>query len=713
MSSPWRHLKAAGSSLLAAAGHAGHALAGPYSVRSDQILPPGFYEWRAAAGDAPYIRIECDGVQIAAAVARAGIAEGVLEAPGGRPLITSAGVSLALRPLTDAALAARALMLTANRRTIFMRWRRQGRLAAARALIEAGKGGALEDYETWVAAYETPQLDRQTISAWAARLADPPMISVVTPVYETPQDYLAACLASVRDQAYPHWEHCLVDDASPGDTAFVQLQTAASADARVRVTRRSLNGGIAAATTDALAMARGAWIAFLDHDDTLSTDALALAAAAIAANPAARILYTDEDKIDENGARSEPYMKGGWNPSLFAVQNYLNHLTLVRRDLIDDAGGLRPGFEGSQDYDLLLRCAARVQPNQIVHIPAVAYHWRFARAGRNFSLRQAEKTHASMRRAFEDNTTAGALLEPATDGLPYPRLRSPSPSPAPLVSLVIPSRDAAELLAQCIATLRANAGWDDVEFIVMDNDSRAPDAVALLAQLQNEGKARVAPYPGAFNFSAINNDGARLARGAILGFVNNDIEAQSANWLAEMLRWFSDPKIAAVGPKLLYPDGRIQHAGLVTGVAGGAGHLYKYREGGDPGPFAHLARARDVSALTGACLLVRADAFRAVGGFDETAFPVAFNDVDLCLKLRAAGHRLLWTPDAVLIHHESASRGADNADAARRARLAAEKAALRARWPELDADPYYSPNLTLADESGALAWPPRWRRPWA
>ncbi|MES1201877.1 MAG: glycosyltransferase, partial [Pseudomonadota bacterium] len=619
MASPWRRLKAACSSTLQSAGRAALPLAGPYKPYATKkedagALAPGVYEWRADfAGDAPaLVELFAEGAAPVRSAVRAGRASGLIEIPRAASLrVLPHSAKLHLRRLNHLALAARTLAQAQNRRAIFARWARHGSTAAMRALIAASSGAAVEDYQAWIAAYEMPQQDAAVIKTWLATLPDQPLISIVTPVYETPPAWLRACVESVRAQAYPIWEHCLVDDCSPSIGAFQLMQEAANADPRFRVARRNINGGISAATNDAIAMCGGSWIAFLDHDDTLSTDALALAAAAIAEHPDARIIYTDEDKIDEAGVRSEPYMKGDWNPALFAAQNYLNHLTLIRSDLIAEAGGLRSQFDGSQDYDLLLRCVTRVNPEQIVHIPATTYHWRFGAGGANFSVQQAAKTQARMRKAYAANGIDGISLDAAADGLPYPRIRPPIPDPPPLVSLIIPTRDGAELLSRCIQTLKEKAGWPRTEFIVMDNDSDAPDALALFDSLRKDG-IQVEHYPGPFNFSAINNSGAKLARGSIIGFVNNDIEARSADWLLEMVRWFSQSSVAAVGAKLLYPDGRVQHAGIVTGIGGTAGHLFKYREGTDAGPFGHLARARDVSALTAACLLVRREAFHAV-----------------------------------------------------------------------------------------------------
>jgi GT2 family glycosyltransferase len=447
----------------------------------------------------------------------------------------------------------------------------------------------------------------------------------------------------------------------------------------------------------------------------LRPDALALIADGIVGNPLARIIYTDEDKIDEHGVRSEPYLKGGWNRELFYSQNYINHLTAIRRDLVDVAGPLRSDFDGSQDYDLLLRCLEHVDDKAILHLPFVCYHWRFATQRVNFSHNQGSKALDAAIRALNEHfqrTRHPAVAGRAGPDLNYTRIRR-QPKSKPLVSLIIPTRDRKSVLETAIRSIHERTTYPNYEIIIADNDSSEPATLEYLAGLKRAGVARIVPAPGPFNFSRINNIAAAEARGEILGFVNNDVEVRNGDWLDELTGYFATPDIGATGAKLYYPDGRIQHAGVVTGIGGVAGHLFKYFQGDAHGPFCQLRLPRETTCVTAACLLVRRELFRKVGGFDEKNLAVAFNDIDLCLKLRRLGARIVWTPFAELTHFESVSRGADT-DPVKQERFQREVRHMLTAWGKdiLADDPYYSPNLTLTHENGAFAEPPRVKRPW-
>jgi O-antigen biosynthesis protein len=591
---------------------------------------------------------------------------------------------------------------------------RVGETLAADAAARLAPGGI--DYATWLARHEPPRARQEArIRSHLAALPRLPRLSIVTPAYNSNPDWLRQAIASVRGQAYPDWELCIVDDASPNADVWTVLQAAASEDPRIKVQRLDQNGGISVATNAAIALATGEWVAFMDHDDTIRHDALALFADAIVRNPGARILYTDEDKIDEAGRRSDPYMKGGWNRELFYGQNYLNHFTCIRRDILDAAGPLRPDFDGSQDYDLLLRCIERVDDDAILHLPFVCYHWRFASERVNFSMTQGERAFDAGVRALNEHfarTGQPATAERARPDLPYARAKWRLEQ-KPKISLIIPTRDRRAILETAITSIREKTTYPDYEILVVDNDSRDKATLDYLRDLERRGDARIIQAPGEFNFSRINNIAADQAAGDILGFVNNDIEVRNAEWLDEMASHFARADVGAVGAKLLYPDGRIQHAGVVTGIGGVAGHLYKLFPGDAPGPFSLLQLPRETTCATAACLLVRASIFREVGMFDARNLAVAFNDIDLCLRIRKAGHRIIWTPFAELTHFESVSRGADT-DPEKQLRFQGEVHAMWRLWEKgiLESDPCYSPNLTLVEENGALATPPRVRRPW-
>jgi GT2 family glycosyltransferase len=575
-------------------------------------------------------------------------------------------------------------------------WRALGLKVRGRALLlRALHDRAETGYAAWIARFDTlTEADRRRIRDAVAAWTDPPRISVVMPVHDPAPRVLEAAIRSVRAQLYPNWELCIVDDASTDPAIPRLLARHAGQDPRIRVLRRPENGHIARATNDALAQAGGAFVAFLDHDDVLAESALYHVAAAIRAAPDLVLIYSDEDKIDARGRRFEPHFKSGFDRELLYGQNYINHLTVIRAEAIRAAGGLRPGFEGSQDHDLLLRVTARLAPERIRHIPRVLYHWRAAGGSGTFSDRALERTEVARLRALAE--VAAPLGATATRGpLGFNRLVRPVPEPAPLVSVIVPTRDRADLLAVALAGVLEATDYPAVEVIVVDNESREARTRDLFTRLSvYEPRVRILPVPGAFNFSDLSNRGAAAARGTLLLFLNNDIEVIEPGWLREMVSIALTPDIGAVGAKLLYPDRTLQHGGLVLGIGGVAGHSHPGLPEDDPGYFARMVLTQEVSAVTGACLLLRAEVFAESGGFDADALTVAFNDVDLCLRLRAQGYRNVWTPYARLIHHESKSRGAEDTPE-KRERFEREVRVMQERWgADLRADPYYNPNLS-------------------
>ncbi|TXM72927.1 glycosyltransferase family 2 protein [Methylobacterium sp. WL69] len=592
------------------------------------------------------------------------------------------------------ALTARAALRhpTSTARAVY--WRCLGLKVRGRGLLTAALGHRRgTGYPAWIRRFDTLDgAERARLRAEAAAWPDPPLISILMPVHHPAPAVLEAALRSVRAQLSPHWELCVVDDASTDPAVAGRLAAHAAADPRIRVMRRAVNGHIARATNDALAMARGGYVAFLDHDDVLSETALFHVGTTVRADPGLVLIYSDEDKIDGRGRRFEPHFKSGFDRELLYGQNYINHLTVVRTADLRALGGLRPGFEGSQDHDLLLRLTRGLAPERVRHIPKVLYHWRAAGGSGTFSDRALAQAEAARLRALAEVAAAfGARAERGPLG--FNRLVRPLPDPAPRVSVIIPTRDRAELLGTVLDGLFAATDYPDLEVVVVDNDSREAATRALFARYAGERRLRVLPVPGPFNFSDLSNRGAAAATGAVLLFLNNDVEIVEPGWLTEMVSIVLDPGVGAVGAKLLYPDGTLQHGGIVLGIGGVAGHSHLGLPGAEPGYFARMVLTQEVSAVTGACLAVQADVFAEVGGFDAEHLAVAFNDVDLCLRLRGAGYRNVWTPHARLVHHESKSRGPEDTPE-KRARFEAETRVMQARWePQLRADPYYNPNL--------------------
>ena len=566
-------------------------------------------------------------------------------------------------------------------------------------------------YSEWVRVFDTLKAtDQSLIAQKVAAWPTPPKISVLMPVFNTNTDFLKRAIDSVMMQSYPHWELCIADDASTEPYVKTILQAYVASDPRIKVAYRDLNGHISAASNTALTLATGDWIALLDHDDELARNALFFFALEISRDARVQILYSDEDKIDAFGNRFDPHFKPDWNPELIRSINYISHLGLYAKSLIQRVGGFRVGYEGSQDYDMLLRCSAYIQHDQIKHIPRVLYHWR-AIAG-STALDSSEKSYPSEagKKALADFLKGDPQVADVSDGpasTTY-RVHYKLSEPAALVSIVIPTRDRIDLLSACINSILAKTNYRLFEILIVDNDSQLAETRDYFKDIQvRDARIKVLSYPGAFNYSAINNFAVEQAQGEFILLLNNDIEVLSHDWLSEMLSHAQRPGVGAVGAKLYYTQGAIQHAGVIIGLGGVAGHSHKLFAHEAPGYFYRLKLAQDVSAVTAACLLIRKDTFQQVGGLDEKAFSVAFNDCDLCLKVRQAGHRIIWTPYAELLHHESVSRGLEDTPEKQR-RFSSEVRAMHEKWQtHLFVDPFYSPNLTLDREDFSIAWPPR------
>ena len=576
-----------------------------------------------------------------------------------------------------------------------------------------------KDYRAWIQAYDTlSDEDRDAIRHHIDRLRQRPIISVVMTTYSSDAYMLYDAVASVLTQLYPHWELCIADDASPEPGKRLAVAAFAGEDPRIKFVQRETNGGIAAATNSALALATGEFVAFLDHDDILAERALYEIAAELDLHPNADLIFSDEDKIDEKGQRSQPHHKTAWNAELMLGVNAANHLTVIRRSLVSALGGVRESFDGAQDHDLVLRAAERATPARIRHIPWVLYHWRQRTTSGSFSRTRAAECAAAAARAVGEHlerTGQPATVEEVDLTARWLRVRRPLPDPKPMVSLIVPTRDRADLLAQAADGVLAGTDYGPLELLIIDNGSEDPATHALLERLKADPRVRILSAPGPFNFSGLNNLAAAGARGEVLVLLNNDISMIRPDWLDEMIAQAIRPNVGAVGAKLYYPDDTLQHAGVVLGVGDVpekvAGHLYA-GAGDGPGYQGHLALARNVSAVTAACLAIRKAVYDEVGGMDAQHLAVAFNDVDLCLKIRDAGYDIVWTPHAALYHHESASRGSDLAPE-KLARFQAEVRVMRDRWgPVLDTDPFYGPVFDKRYTNYRLGGPPDRVAPW-
>lgn len=578
--------------------------------------------------------------------------------------------------------------------------------------IATNDGAPMSDYAIWLDFYDDTSPDGLALAAACLPdLALAPTISIIVPVYETDERWLRACLDSVVGQVYPHWELCIADDASRSPHVRRVLEEYAARDARIKVMFRESNGHISKASNSALELATGDYVALLDHDDALHPLALLECARAFEANPHWRMLFTDEDKIDEGGARSDPYFKSDWNPDLFLSQNCVCHLSVYSRELIAAAGGFRTGYEGAQDWDLTLRVTSSLGHAEIGHVPKVLYHWRMIEGSTALGAGEKTYAHAAAVRAIQshlDSAGAGSRVHEMPGYSGYYRIVHALPQGEPMVSVLIPTRDGVKLLRQCIDSILDTTGYENYEIIVLDNGSCKPDTLAYFDSLAGHPKVRVVAWDHPFNYSAINNFGARQARGEVLALLNNDIEVITPDWLREMVSHAMRPEIGVVGAMLYYPNNTIQHAGVILGIGGVAGHAYVGNWRGYAGDKHRAGLAQSLSAVTAACVVVRAEVYRQVGGLDEQ-LTVAFNDVDFCLRVREAGYRNLWTPFAELYHHESATRGYETTPE-KIARFKGEERFMKARWGRmLQEDPYYNPNFALDMAPFSLAFPPR---PW-
>jgi glycosyltransferase involved in cell wall biosynthesis len=571
-----------------------------------------------------------------------------------------------------------------------------------------GKAGAV-DYSEWVKRYDTIDLeDCKAMQQASESLALQPLISILIPVYNTPESWIRRCIDSVLRQSYPYWELCIADDASNLPHIRQILEQYEARDSRVKVVYRDSNGHISEASNSALALATGEWIALLDHDDELPPHALFMVAKTINERPNAQLIYSDEDKIDEQGKRFDPYFKPDWNPDLFLSQNMITHLGVYHANLVHDVGGFRKGYEGSQDYDLALRCIERLGDEQIIHIPYVLYHWR-AISG-STAMGVGEKSYAALaaERALKDHLarTGVSMVEVHTLDSGYRVKRRLASGAQPKVSLIVPTRDRVDLLRMCVSSILEKTEYDNYEIIVVDNQSVELETHDYLNSLRNHRKVRVLEYDAPFNYSKMNNLAAASCDSEIIGLINNDIEVIHGEWLAEMVSQAVRPEIGAVGAMLYYPNDTIQHAGVVLGVGGVAGHIHIKMPKGYPGQMSRAKLIQNLSAVTAACLLIRHEVFDAVGGLDPQ-LEVAFNDVDFCLRVREKGFRNLWTPFAELYHHESASRGQEDTPE-KKERFMREVVFMTERWgDQLLRDPAYNPNLTVDDTSFSLAVRPR------
>jgi GT2 family glycosyltransferase len=536
-----------------------------------------------------------------------------------------------------------------------------------------------------------------------------PRFSIVTPVYETPAGVLRAMLRSVRRQRFRDWELCVVDDASAQPHVAEILAAAQRREPRIRVRHRDANGGIVASSNEALAMARGEFVVLLDHDDKLHPDALSLVAEALDRDPEADYIYTDEDKIDRLGLHTGPFCKPDWAPERMRTQMYTCHLSVLRRALVEEVGGFDPEFEGSQDWDLVLKVTERAR--SVAHVPRVLYHWRALETSTAGGGEAAKPwAFAAGSRAIQahcDRIGLQARVE-RDEGLPGVYHLQPALTREPTVSIVIPTNgqqrevryQQVTLVEHCVRSIVETSTYSNYEIVCVADSTTDSAVIDSLTALAGD-RLRVVEYDREFNFSAKINLGASQASGELLLLLNDDMEVVSADWLERMAMYGQHPGIGAVGGRLLWEDGRLQHVGVLFENGGLPGHIYRGFSGDFKGYANNTYVAQNFLAVTGACMMTRAAAFAEVGGLNEE-LAVNYNDMDYCLKLREKGLRVVYDPDTILYHFESSSRSSDVEEW--------EKEALVRRWlPMTGVDPSTSPYLVhgLPRLAAHFAWAAR------
>jgi GT2 family glycosyltransferase len=545
-----------------------------------------------------------------------------------------------------------------------------------------------QQYQGWLSRNAIDEARRASITAETRALDKRPLISILMPVYNPPVAWLQGAIDSVTAQIYPDWELCIADDASTVPEVAAVLRKAANADPRIKLLRLEQNEGICGASNRALGLAKGEFVSLLDHDDCLTPDALYEVVKQVQKDPCPDFIYSDHDIKDPKGSRVSPMFKPDWSPDLILSMNYITHFATYRREIVQKVGGFRKGFEGSQDYDLILRVTE--QTKRVAHIPRTLYSWGQSPASVANDPTAKPYAHEAGRKAIAEALDRRGEKGEVIDGLgsPYRYRVKRAIKGEPLVSILIPTRNNRKFLKTCLESL-ASSTYKQFEVLVLDNDSDEPETLAYLEDVRSIH--RVLPYRHPFDFARINNFGAAAARGEYLVLLNDDTSVIEPTWIEAMLEHAQRPEVGAVGAKLLFPGGELQHAGVVVGISRRAGHAFWGFPGDHPGYWDFARVIRNYSAVTAACLMTRKAVFDEVGGFDE-AFAISYNDVDLCLRMRAKGYLVVYTPYAVLYHYQSASRGPYDPVSDKKFEDLLEE-----RWGGFmdKGDPYYNPNLTL------------------
>ncbi len=531
-----------------------------------------------------------------------------------------------------------------------------------------------------------------------------PKISIICPIWNTSENFLTEMIESVANQTYYNWELCLSDGNSENENIRKILNNYKNNDKRIKVKFLDKNLGISGNSNEALSLATGDYIGLLDHDDTLAHFALFEAVKAINENPDADFIYSDEDKLSEDGKRRfSPHFKPDFSPDTLRSYNYICHLSIFKKELLNNAGFFKEGYEGSQDYDLILRASEKAK--NIIHIPKILYHWRISK--NSTALWMDNKTYAfdSAKKALKDHLNRIGLNGKADDGLSKGSYKiTYNINKGLLVSVIIPNKDHEEDLKRCIYSIMEKSTYKNFEIIVVENNSESESISKFYDSLTSKYcNIKIIKWNKPFNYSSVNNYAVEFAKGDILLFLNNDTEVINNGWMERMLEHVQRKDVGAAGAKLYYPNNTVQHGGVIIGILGVAGHSHKGFSRNSCGYINRLCVVQNLSAVTGACLMVRKEVFKEAGGFDEN-FILAYGDVDLCLKIRAKGYLIIWTPFSELYHYESITRGYEDTPE-KRERINGEIKLFYNKWHDIfkKGDPYYNINLTKNKEDFSIA----------
>lgn len=574
-----------------------------------------------------------------------------------------------------------------------------------------GSGGVSinRQYKAWLKRHYPSSEQLESQAAESRQFKVRPKISILMPTYNTNITHLKEAIESVRTQSYDNWELCIADDASTNPEVVKTIRPFVAQDKRIKLSVRKQNGHISQASNSALEMASGDYIGLLDHDDLLWPNALYECVKIIQLNPKAGLIYTDEDKLSADGKKHiDPFFKPDWSPDYLRSINYITHFTILSRPVFDKIGGFLTKYDGAQDWNLFLRATnylATRSPIQIFHVPTILYSWRQSKdsTASEAAMRGAKKyVVEAQRRALTDDLKdrgyEGAVEQNRhwTWRVRYQIIGQPK------VSIIIPTKDQAKLLERCLDSITEKSTYDNYEIVLVDTGSQEAKTVALYSQLKTNPRIKIINWKKPFNYAAVNNFATRSAVGDYYLFLNNDTKVISPDWIESLLEFAQRPDVGAVGAKLLYPDNTIQHAGVIMGLGGYAGHAHQLLPADAFGYYHRLSVPQDLSAVTAACVMISRQVFDAAKGFDES-FALAYNDVDLCLKIRQLGKLVVYTPYAKLYHYESKTRGYEDTPE-KLARFGLEKKRLLAKWGELikQGDPYYNPNLTLLRDDFSL-----------